>query len=117
MMATDAVVAFGSDAPFASIDPWQGIMAAVMRRRPDSSPNREWYPEQKLTLVEAIHGFTMAAAITSGQEHHQGSVSVGKLADMTIFDRDIFALGPDSYPEVTVVGTIVNGKFKYRTFG
>ena len=69
-----------------------------------------------LTLAEVIHGFTMAAAITSGQEHRQGSVSVGKLADMTIFDRDIFALAPESYAEVTVAGTIVNGEFKYRAF-
>ncbi len=110
MMATGAVVVFGSDAPFSSIDPWQGMMAAVMRRRPDSLPSTEWYPEQKLTLAEAIHGFTMAAAVASGQEQRQGSVSVGKLADMTIFDRDIFALDPDSYPETTVAGTIVNGK-------
>jgi len=69
-----------------------------------------------LTLAEAIHGFTIAAAITNNQEHRQGSVSVGKLADMTIFDRDIFAFVPDRYPKATVVGTIVNGKFKYRTF-
>jgi len=116
MMATGAVVAFGSDAPFITIDPWQGIMAAVMRRRPGSPPGTAWYPEQKLTLAEAIHGFTKATAITSGQEQRQGSVSVGKVADMTIFDRDIFALDPDSYPEVTVAGTIVNGEFKYRAF-
>ncbi len=116
ILDTGAVVAFGSDAPFITIDPWQGIMAAVMRRRPDSPPDTAWYPEQKLTLAETIHGFTMAAAITSGQEQRQGSVSVGKLADMTIFDRDIFALDPDSYPEVTIAGTIVNGEFKYRAF-
>ncbi|MCP4538064.1 MAG: amidohydrolase [Chloroflexi bacterium] len=116
MVATGAVVAFGSDAPFASIDPWQGIMAAVMRRWPNSPPDTAWYPEQQLTLAEAIHGFTLAAAIATNQEQRHGSVSVGKLADLTIFDRDIFALAPNSYPEVTVAGTIVNGEFKYRAF-
>lgn len=116
ILQTGAVVVFSSDAPFAPIDPWQGIMAAVMRQRPEPPFNRAWYPEQTLTLAEAVHGFTMAAAITSGQERRQGSVREGKLADLTIFDRDIFALHPESYPEVTVAGTIVNGQFKHRAF-
>jgi predicted amidohydrolase YtcJ len=116
ILDTGAVVVFSSDAPFAPIDPWQGIMAAVLRQQPEPPFNRAWYPEQKLTLAEAIHGFTMAAAITSGQERRQGSVSVGKLADLTIFDRFLFALSPNLYPEVTVAGTIVNGQFKVRTF-
>jgi len=116
ILETGAVVVFSSDAPFAPIDPWQGIMAAVMRQQPESPFNRGWHPEQKLTLVEAIHGFTMAAAITSGQERRQGSVSKGKLADLTIFDRDIFDLSPDVFPEVTVAGTLVGGEFKYRSF-
>jgi predicted amidohydrolase YtcJ len=116
ILETGAVVALSSDAPFAPIDPWQGIMAAVMRQRPEPPFNRAWYPEQKLTLAEAVHGFTMAAAITSGQERRQGSVSVGKLADLTLFDRDLSALSPNGYPEVTVAGTIVHGQFKHRTF-
>ncbi|MGD9315380.1 MAG: amidohydrolase [Anaerolineae bacterium] len=116
VLETGATVVFSSDAPFAPIDPWQGIMAAVMRQSPESPFNRGWYPEQKLTLAEAIHGFTMAAAITAGQERRQGSVSEGKLADLVIFDRDIFDLSPDGYPEVTVAGTLVGGKFKVRSF-
>jgi hypothetical protein len=91
-------------------------MAAVMRQRPESPFNRGWYPEQKLTLAEAIHGFTMAAAITSSQERRQGSVSQGKLADLAVFDREIFDLSPDGYPEVTVAGTLVGGEFKVRSF-
>jgi hypothetical protein len=116
VLETGATVVFSSDAPFAPIDPWQGIMAAVMRQSPESPFNRGWYPEQKLTLAEAIHGFTMAAAITAGQERRQGSVSEGKLADLVIFDRDIFDLSPDGYPEVAVDGTLVGGEFKVRDF-
>jgi predicted amidohydrolase YtcJ len=114
---TGAVVVFSSDAPFAPIDPWQGIMAAVLRRNPNSPPGAAWYPKQCLTLAEAIHGFTMAAAITTSQEQRQGSISPGKAADLTIFDKDIFALGPDSYAGVSIAGTIVDGEFKYRAFG
>jgi hypothetical protein len=116
VLETGATVVFSSDAPFAPIDPWQGIMAAVMRQPPESPFSRGWYPEQKLTLAEAIHGFTMAAAITSGQERRQGSISEGKLADLSIFDRDIFDLSLDGYPEVTVAGTLVGGEFKVRDF-
>ncbi len=116
VLETGAMVVFSSDAPFAPIDPWQGIMAAVMRQAPEPPFDRAWYPEQCLTLAEAIYGFTMAAAITSGQEQRQGSVSVGKFADLTIFDRDIFGLSPESLPAVRVAGTLVNGKFKYRAF-
>jgi predicted amidohydrolase YtcJ len=116
ILETGALVVFSSDAPFAAVDPWQGIMAAMMRQGPQSPFDQAWYPEQRLTLAEALYGFTMATAIASGQEQRQGSVSAGKLADLTIFDRDIFALAPEGYPEVTVAGTVVNGKVRYRAF-
>lgn len=116
VLEAGAVVVFSSDAPFAPIDPWQGIMAAVMRQAPEPPFSRAWYPEQCLTLGEAIHGFTLAAAITTGQEQKQGSIRVGKCADLTIFDCDIFDLNPESYPGVSVAGTVVDGRFKYRAF-
>jgi predicted amidohydrolase YtcJ len=58
----------------------------------------------------------MAAAITGDQEGRQGSVSEGKLTDLVIFDREIFDLSPDDYPEVTVAGTLVEDEFKHRSF-
>jgi predicted amidohydrolase YtcJ len=87
-----------------------------MRRSPELPSNEAWYPEQCLTLAEAIHGFTMAAALTSGQEQRQGSISAGKVADLTIFKQDIFALDSDSYAGVSVAGTMVDGEFRYRAF-
>jgi predicted amidohydrolase YtcJ len=116
VLEAGAVVVFSSDAPFAPIDPWQGILAAVLRQPPAPPFDRAWYPEQNLTLAEAIRGFTMAAAIASGQEQRQGSIRVGKLADLTLFDRDIFALHPEALPEVTVAGTVLHGEFKVRDF-
>jgi predicted amidohydrolase YtcJ len=116
VLDTGALVVFSSDAPFAPIDPWLGIMAAVMRQAPEPPFDQAWYPEQRLTLAEAIHGFTMAAALSTGQEMTEGSIGVGKVADLTIFDQDIFSLSPEDYPAVTVVGTMVDGQFKYRAF-
>lgn len=112
-----ALVVFGSDAPVERIDPLPGIHAAVTRRRADGSPGRDgWYPEERLTLSEALYAFTTAAALTSGQEARQGSIAPGKLADLTVFDRDLFAVSPDELLDVGIAGTIVGGEFRYRTW-
>jgi predicted amidohydrolase YtcJ len=117
MLNSGATVVFGSDAPIEKIDPLPGIHATVTRRRADGSPGADgWHPEQKLTIAETIHGFTTAAAITSGQEARLGSIAPGKLADLTIFGRDIFTIPPDDLLEVEISGTMVGGQFKHRTF-
>ena len=118
LLDSGATLVFGSDAPIEKIDPLPGIHAAVTRRRPDGSPGPEgWHPEQKLTMAETIHAFTAAAAITSGQEGTQGTITPGKLADFTIFGRDIFAIPSDELLDVEISGTVVGGEFKHRTFG
>jgi predicted amidohydrolase YtcJ len=114
---TGALLVFGSDAPVEPIEPLLGIHAAVTRRRLDGAPGPDgWYPEQRLTMAETIHAFTLAAAITAGQEGRQGSIRPGKLADLTIFDQDIFSMPPDELPSVTIAGTMVDGRFRYRAF-
>ncbi|MCI0397466.1 MAG: amidohydrolase [Chloroflexi bacterium] len=115
MLNAGATLVLGSDAPVDPIEPLPGIYAAVARRRPDGSPGPEgWYPEQRLTMAEAVQAFTMGAAVTSGREQRMGSITSGKLADLTILDRDIFAIPPDELLEVNVAGTIVGGRFMYR---
>ena len=117
MLDSGATLVFGSDAPVELIQPLPGIHAAVTRRRVDGAPGPEgWYPEQKLTMHEAIHAFTRAAAITCGQDARQGSIMPGKVGDLTIFDRDIFTISPDELPDVAIAGTIVDGAFRHRTW-
>ncbi|MFW5940948.1 MAG: amidohydrolase [Chloroflexota bacterium] len=117
VLESGALLVFGSDAPIESIAPLPGIYAAVTRRRPDGAPGPEgWYGEQRLTLQEAIHAFTVAAAQTAGQLAHQGTVRAGKLADFTIFDRDIFDVAPDELLEAKIAATVVGGQFRYRAF-
>jgi predicted amidohydrolase YtcJ len=112
---TGALLVFGSDAPVEPIEPLLGIYAAVSRRRADGAPGPDgWYPEQRLTLAETIHAFTTAAAVTAGQETRLGSISPGKLADLTIFDQDLFSLPADELPAVTIAGTMVDGRFCFR---
>jgi hypothetical protein len=116
MLSSGATLVFGSDSPVEPIEPLKGIYAAVTRRRPDGSGGPAgWYPEQKLTMTETIHAFTTAAAVTSSQEATQGSVTPGKLADLTIFDRDIFTVAADELAETTISGTIIGGRWRHRT--
>ena len=117
MLDTGATLVFGSDAPIEPIEPIRGIHAAVTRCRADGTPNPDgWHPEQRLTIQETIHAFTQAAAITAGQEAHQGAITPGKLADFTIFERDIFTIAPQELHDVAIAGTIVDGNFRYRAF-
>ncbi len=116
MLDTGATVVFGSDAPVEKIDPLLGIHAAVTRQRANHQPEGGWYPDQRYTVHEAIYAFTMAAAITSSQQAQQGSISAGKLADLTVFDTDIFEMLGNELLDVGIAGTIVGGEFKHRTF-
>ena len=115
MLDSGATLVFGSDAPVETIAPLPGLHAAVTRRRASGAPGLDgWYPEQRLSLPEAVHAYTMAAAITSGQTARQGSLTPGKLADLTVFDGDIFAIPPDELLDAGIAATIVGGEFKFR---
>lgn len=117
MLESGATVVFGSDAPVERIDPLPGIHAAVTRRRADGRPGPDgWYAEQRLTIAETIHAFSTAAAITAGQEAYAGTITPGKLADLTIFERDVFAIPPDELLDAGIAGTIVDGAFRYRNW-
>jgi predicted amidohydrolase YtcJ len=112
-----ATLVFGSDSPIEPIAPLPGLYAAVSRRRADGSPGAEgWYPEQRLSLEEAVRAFTAAAAETSGQRDRQGSITPGKLADMTILSQPVFELPAEALLETAVDGTLVGGIFRHRTF-
>lgn len=114
---TGALLVFGSDAPVEPIAPLPGIHAAVTRRRADGSPDPGgWRPDEKLTPMEALHGFTLAAAITAGQETRQGSITPGKLADLTILSHDPAQLEPDELLDIRVEGVLVGGRFRRRLF-
>ena len=114
-LAADAVLAFGSDCPVEKIDPLMGIHAAVTRRRADGSPGPDgWYPEQRLTVEEAVRGFTSGAAYAAGMEDRLGSLTPGKLADFTVLDRDIFEIETMEILNTRVDATILGGRFMWR---
>ena len=75
-----------------------------------------WYPEQRITISEAVSGFTMGAAVASCRSSYMGDISVGKLADLTILDRDIFAIHPNEIPAIGIAGSVVDGEMMYRAW-
>jgi predicted amidohydrolase YtcJ len=110
-----AVLALGSDCPVEVIEPLVGIHAAVTRRRADGSPGEEgWYPEQRLAVEEAVQGFSLGAAYAAGMKDRLGSLEPGKLADVTILDRDLWDINPMDILSTRVTGTIVGGEFVWR---
>jgi predicted amidohydrolase YtcJ len=109
-----ARLAFGSDVPVEVLDPLKGMYAVVTRKRENEPESHPWYPEESLTLQEAIHGFTLGAAYASGEEHSKGSLVPGKLADLAILDRDILVGPPEVLLEASAEATILGGRLVYR---
>ncbi len=106
VLNANARLALGSDFPVESVNPFFGIYAAVTRQDQKHWPEGGWYPAQRLTLGEAIRGFTSDAAFAAFEEQSRGTIEPGKLADLTIIDGDLFAMNDLFKAKVryTVVG-------------
>src|SRR5438034_7494731 len=111
LLERGAVLAFGSDAPVEPIDPLVGIHAALTRRRP--SDKDAWFPNQRLTLDEALHGYTAAAAYATGREREWGTLEPGMRCDATVVDRDLATLREDELLEARVRATITDGVVRH----
>jgi predicted amidohydrolase YtcJ len=116
LLQQGAVLAFGSDCPVEVIDPLTGIHAAVTRRRADGRPGEEgWHGEQRLSVEQALRGFTLGAAFAAGLEDRSGTLQVGKWADATLLGEDLLAVAPMEIPSIEVVATLVGGRFAWRS--
>jgi len=109
LLRSGARLAFGSDVPVEPLDPLAGIHAAVWRKRPNEPDSESWYPAERLSVQEAIYGFTMGAAYASGEEHLKGSITAGKLADFVVLTQDISGGGEESLRSVRAAATVVGG--------
>jgi predicted amidohydrolase YtcJ len=110
-------LAFGSDAPVESPNPFWGLHAAISRKRSDDSPGPDgWYPEQKLSLKTALQGFTTGAAYAAGMENRQGQLTPGFFADLVVLDEDLFQIGPDEIRDISPVGTMIDGEWVHLDF-
>jgi predicted amidohydrolase YtcJ len=112
--ASGATLAFGSDAPVESMNPWFGLHAAVTRQRPDGSPNDGWYPEQRLSVSEALNAYCHGPAVASAEAAIKGRLSVGTLADFAVLTGDPFLSSPNEIPAITAAMTVVDGKVVFE---
>lgn len=107
-------LAFGTDWDVAPLNPMLSLYAAVTRATLDGRNPNGWFPEQKLTLTEAVQAYTMGSAYAEFQEHEKGSITPGKLADMVLLSEDIFRIPPERIRAVQVMATIVGGRLVYE---
>lgn len=115
LLVSGARLAFGSDAPVANPNPFIGIHAALTRQRPDHMEAAPWYPDERITLEQALYAYTMGAAEASGWQTVIGSITPGKAADLIAVDRDLFALAQEkpataAIAETQVVLTLFDGE-------
>jgi hypothetical protein len=110
LLDSGAVLAGGSDFPVELANPWHGLYAAVTRQNRSGQPQDGWYPEQALDRAEALHSFTLAAAVAAHQEDRLGSLEPGKWADFIIIDRDYFKVPAAEIDDIQVLETWVGGK-------
>ncbi|MEZ4869749.1 MAG: amidohydrolase [Caldilineaceae bacterium] len=116
LLNTGARLAFGSDAPVETPNPFVGIHAAVTRRRMDGTPGVEgWHPEQKLSVAEAVAAYTLGAAYAESWEAQLGSITPGKYADFIVPSQDIFRCDPMEIYKTTVDLTAIGGEVVYQS--
>jgi len=109
-----AVLAFGSDWPVAPMDPLLGIYAATSRSTLDGKNPQGWVPQQRITVAEAVHAYTVGSAFAERQEAIKGSLEPGKLADLVVLSNDIFHLAPSEIEKVRVYMTVFDGSVIYQ---
>lgn len=117
-LAAGAVLALGSDAPVETPNPFLGLHAAVTRRRLDGSPGPEgWHSEQRLTLDEALGGYTQGPAYAAGMEDRLGMLAPGYLADLIVLEQDPYQVPTDALARLKPNATMVGGDWVWREGG
>jgi len=109
LLRSGVELAFGSDAPIETANPMAGIHAAVTRKRP-SETRRAWYPEERITVRQALRAYTLGAARACCYDDLTGSISIGKRADFVVLSDDIFKTSADRIHRIEVLVTVMDGK-------
>ena len=109
-----AVLAFGSDWPVVTMDPWQGIQNALTRQTIEGKPEIGFVPGERITLEQAIAGYTIGAAMGGRRERTEGSLMVGKVADLIVLSQDLFTIDPHTISQTKVLLTMVGGRIVYH---
>ena len=109
-----ARVAFGTDWYVEPLNPMLGLYAAVTRQFPDGTPEGGWFPEERISMAQAIEYYTLGAAYAEFAESRKGSITEGKLADLVILSHDLFTVAPRQILDTKPVLTITGGRVVYE---
>jgi predicted amidohydrolase YtcJ len=114
LLDSHAVVAFGTDWPVVQLNPLLGMRNAVLRQSLDGQPAGGYVPEQRISMAQALRAYTLDAAYASRADRDEGSIEVGKLADVVLFSTNFLETSADALPETRVLLTLVGGKIVYQ---
>jgi len=103
---------FGTDYPVEPVTPFRGLYSAVTRK--SENGRKEYFPEQKITIDQAIAAYTTGSAFAEFAEKEKGTLATGKLADFVVLDRDISSVEPAKILGTKVLRTVVGGKTVYQ---
>jgi len=111
----NGVIAFGSDWPVVTLNPWPGVQTALTRQTDEGNPPGGFVPRERLSLEDTIRAYTLGAAFAGHREKPEGSIEVGKLADLILLDHDLFKIEPSEIGKTKVLLTMVGGKIVYES--
>lgn len=109
------VLAFGSDWPVVTLNPWPGVQNAVTRQTTEGKPPGGWVPEQRISLADTIKAYTLNAAFAGHREKSEGSLEPGKVADLIVLEQDLFKIPASELSKTEVMLTMVGGKTVYQS--
>ena len=114
VVRTGAALAAGSDWSVSSPNPLEGMQVAITRCAPNGDACTPWIPEERVDLATMIAAYTIGGAYASFEEKDSGSIEAGKLADLVILDRNLFAIPPGELHKTKVLATFFEGKEVFR---
>jgi len=107
-------LAFGSDWPVVTLNPWEGVQTAVTRQTREGKPEGGFLPSQRLSVAETVQAYTLDAAFAGRREKTEGSIQVGKAADLIVLSQNIFEIDRYNIAATKVSTTIVGGRVVYQ---
>ena len=113
------VVCFGTDSPGTNasryyLNPMLGLYAAVTRQTLTEEPKGGWFPDEKITIQQAIQAYTLNSAYATFEENIKGTITVGKLADITVLSANLLNIDPNKIKDVEAIYTVVGGKIVHE---
>lgn len=113
-MAHGVHVPFGTDWPVEPIDPYLGLYAAVTRQSTEGEPAGGWWPEERLSIEDAIRNYTAESAYASFEERDKGQIAVGMLADLVVHSKDLLTIAPREILQTEADITVFDGRVVYE---